>query len=619
MTDVVTREVQPTPEPDKPQSGFRVPHSVVGTPRRKVDAAAKVTGETRFADDLSLPRMLWCKLLRSREPHARIVRIDTSRAEKHPGVIAVLTGRDLPIPFGILPISQDEHALCPDRVRFVGDPVAAVAAIDEDTAADACNLIEVEYEKLPPIESIDDGLKAPESPEAVIHDYGDAGNVHKHIALEFGNVDAEMATADHVREDLFFFEGNTHLPMEQHASLAQWFPDGKVTVWSSTQTPHYLHRALSKVLEMPAAHVRVIATPNGGGFGGKSDPFNHEIVVAALARRTGRPVKIALTREEVFYCHRGRHPTLMRIKTGVKRDGRIVAMDFTSFLDGGAYGSYGVASTYYTGALQTVTYAVPHYRFRGVRVFTNKPPCGPKRGHGTPQPRFGQEVQLDKIAVALGRDPAELRLQQLVPAHSLTANWMRVETIALKQCIERVVDGSGWRSKWQKLPRGRGVGLACGAYLCGAGLPIYWNDLPHSGVQLRLDRSGEVTAFCGATEIGQGSDDVLVACVAEILGVDPLDVRAVTGDTGMTPVDLGSYSSRVTVMMGNAAIDAANKIKLQMAEAAAEQLGVSPERLSFGNGRVFHENQSMTFAQAAGCAEEKFGTLGAVGSYKPPR
>src|SRR5687768_7859165 len=340
-------------------------HKVIGTPRRKVDATAKVTGALRFADDLTLPRMLHCKLLRSRHPHARIVHIDTSRAAAADGVVAVLTGRDLPIPFGILPISQDEHALCPDHVRFVGDPVAAVAAIDEDIAADACDLIEVEYEKLPPIESVEDALASSGTSDALIHDYGDAGNVHKHIALEFGNVDAEMATADHVREDLFFFEGNTHLPMEQHASLAQWSPDGKVTVWSSTQTPHYLHRALAKVLEMPAAHVRVIATPNGGGFGGKSDPFNHEVVVAALARKTGRPVKIALTREEVFYCHRGRHPTLMRIKTGVKRDGRIVAMDFTSFLDGGAYGSYGVASTYYTGALQTVTYEVPAYRFRG--------------------------------------------------------------------------------------------------------------------------------------------------------------------------------------------------------------------------------------------------------------
>ncbi len=626
MTDVAERQPHPGVE-HKTQSEVRPAprapaHSVVGTARRKVDATAKVTGETRFADDLSLPRMLWCKLLRSREPHARIVRIDTSRALRHPGVVAVLTGRDLPIPFGILPISQDEHALCPDRVRFVGDPVAAVAALDEDTAADACDLIDVEYEKLTPIESVEDALASGDTPDERIHDYGDAGNVHKHIALEFGNVDAEMATADHVRDDIFFFEGNTHLPMEQHASLAQWSPDGKVTVWSSTQTPHYLHRALAKVLEMPAAHVRVIATPNGGGFGGKSDPFNHEIVVAAFARLTGRPVKIALTREEVFYCHRGRHPTLMRIKTGVKRDGRIVSMDFTSFLDGGAYGSYGVASTYYTGALQTVTYEVPNYRFRGARVFTNKPPCGPKRGHGTPQPRFALECQLDKIAEDLAIDPAVLRKRILQPANSITANWLRIGSMGLGQCIDAVVERSGWRTRHRQLPFGRGVGIACSSYISGAGLPIYWNSMPHSGVQLKLDRSGGVAAFCGSTDIGQGSDSVLAYCVADVLGIEPEDIRIVTGDTDLTPVDLGSYSSRVTLMTGNAAVQASERARDILAEGVSRKLNVPKSRLVFAERRVFDAESpdlGVTFAEAVQIAEGMFGTVGTTGSYTPPR
>jgi 4-hydroxybenzoyl-CoA reductase subunit alpha len=619
MPKVGDTKVETRVETDHSQSAVRSPQSVVGSRRRKVDATAKVTGETRFADDLSLPRMLWCKLLRSREPHARIVRIDTSRAARHPGVLAVLTGRDLPIPFGILPISEDEHALCPDRVRFVGDPVAAVAALDEDTAAEACELIDVEYEKLPPSESIEDALENTSTP---IHDYGDAGNVHKHIALEFGDVDAEMATADHVREDLFFFEGNTHLPMEQHAALAQWSADGKVTVWSSTQTPHYLHRALAKVLEMPAAHVRVIATPNGGGFGGKSDPFSHEIVVAALARLTGRPVKITLTREEVFYCHRGRHPTLMQIKTGVKRDGRIVAMDFTSFLDGGAYGSYGVASTYYTGALQTVTYEVPHYRFRGARVFTNKPPCGPKRGHGTPQPRFALECQLDKIAEDLSLDPADMRKRILQPANSVTSNWLRIGSMGLGQCIDAVVDRSGWKTRYRRLPLGRGVGLACSSYISGAGLPIYWNSMPHSGVQLKLDRSGGVAAFCGSTDIGQGSDSVLAYCVADVLGIEPEDIRIVTGDTDLTPVDLGSYSSRVTLMSGNAAVQAADRAREILANAVSRKLDVPKSRLVFAERRVFDAaspEKGVSFAEAVQIAEGMFGTVGTTGSYTPPR
>ena len=592
---------------------------VVGTPRRKVDATAKVTGALRYADDLFLPRMLHCKLLRSRHPHARIVRVDTTRAAVAEGVVAVLTGRDLPIPFGILPVSQDEHALCPDVVRFVGDPVAAVAATSEEAAANACELIEVEYEKLDPVETIEQGL-GPGKP--LIHDYGDDGNVHKRVSLEFGEVDAGLAAADHVREDFFFYEGNTHLPMEQHASLAEWSADGRVTVWSSTQTPHYLHKAISKVLEMSPAHVRIIATPNGGGFGGKSDPFNHEVVVAALARKTGRPVKIALTREEVFYCHRGRHPTLMRIKTGVKRDGSITAMDFTSFLDGGAYGSYGVASTYYTGALQTVTYEVPAYRFKGARVFTNKAPCGPKRGHGTPQPRFALEVHLDKIAEDLSLDPADMRRRMVQPPNSVTANWLRIGTMALGTCIDETVKASSWRDKFRKLPFGRGVGIACSSYISGAGLPIYWNSMPHSGVQLKLDRSGGVAAFCGSTDIGQGSDSVLAYCVAEVLGIEPVDIRIVTGDTDLTPVDLGSYSSRVTLMMGNAAIQAAERAKQQLIPAVADKLKVPAGRLVFADRRVFdaeNPGTGMTFAEAVQVAEARNGSIGSVGSYTPPR
>ena len=510
----------------------------MGAPRRRVDGRAKVTGQTRFADDIMLPRMLHCRLLRSTEPHARIARVDITRASQLDGVHLVLTGAAFPISYGILPVSHDEHALCRDKVRFVGDPVAAVIARDEVTADRAVDLIDVDYEPLRTFASPQDSL-AYDEPR--IHEYGDHGNVHKAVALQFGDVDHAIEGADHVFDDVFFFEGNTHLPIEQHAAVALRDPDGKLVVYSSTQTPHYLHRALAKALAMPAAHIRVIATPNGGGFGGKSDPFNHEIVVAKAALVLDRPVKICLNREEVFYCHRGRHPVLMRLRTGVTKDGRITGLDLQTLLDGGAYGSYGVASTFYTGALQTVTYDIPRYRFRGCRVFTNKPPCGPKRGHGTPQSRFGQEVQLDKIAERLAIDPADLRLGIVAPPDTLTANYLRVGTIGLAECIERVVARSGWREKFRKLPVGRGLGLACSSYLSGAGLPINWNDLPHSGVQLKLDRSGGVTVFCGATEIGQGSDDVLVAIVSEVLGIDPFDVRAVTGDTDLTPVDLGSY------------------------------------------------------------------------------
>ena len=602
------------------------PLNVIGKPFRKVDARAKCVGQTKFADDIVLPRMLFCRMLRSHLPHALIKSIDVSKALALPGVFAVITGKDLPIPYGILPVSQDEHALCIDKVRFVGDPVAAVAAIDEDVAFDAMNLIEVEYEPLNTISTIEEAVLID---EPRIHEYGDGGNVHKKVSLEFGNVDEGFAEADLVREDVFFYEGNTHLPMEQHAAVAHYDADQKLTLWSATQTPHYVHRALAKVLEMPASHIRVIATPNGGGFGGKSDPFNHEVAVSKLAMITGRPVKVTLTREEVFYCHRGRHPVLMKVKTGVKNDGAITAMHFQSFLDGGAYGSYGVASTFYTGALQTVTYEVPRYKFQGLRVFTNKPPCGPKRGHGTPQPRYALEIHLDKIAEQLRLDPVEIRRKHLVAPGSVTANYLRVGSMGLGQCIDKVVEGSDWKNRFsgwdpnnRKLPFGKGIGIACSSYICGAGLPIYWNNMPQSGVQLRLDRQGGVCVMCGSIDIGQGSDSILAYIVAEILGIDPFDIRVVTADTDLTPVDLGSYSSRVTLMTGNAAIQAAERARELLVMAVAEKLGVPIENLSLAERRVFDvENPELgvSFAEAVVLAESKFGTIGTVGSYTPPR
>jgi 4-hydroxybenzoyl-CoA reductase alpha subunit len=592
---------------------------VIGRARRRVDARAKVTGQTRFADDIFLPRMAHCKLLRSPHPHARLRNIDFSRALKHSGVYLVLTGKDLPIQYGILPVSQDEQALCVDHVRHVGDPVAAVIAREELTAFEALDLIDVDYEILPTIADPEEALA---TPEPRIHEYGEEGNIHKMVALEFGNVEEGFAQADEVFEDTFFYQGNTHLPIEQHASVAIKDPDGKLTIWSSTQTPHYLHRALAKVLEMPAAHIRVIATPNGGGFGGKSDPFNHEIVVSKAALVLDRPVKICLTREEVFYCHRGRHPILMKFKTGVKKDGTITGMHLQTLIDGGAYGSYGVASTFYAGALQTTTYHVPRYKYQGCRTFTNKPPCGPKRGHGTPQPRFGQEVQLDKIAERFKIDPTDLRLRIVESSNTVTANFLRLGTVNLGECIRRIVKASNWKEKFRKLPEGRGVGFACSAYLTGAGLPIYWNKMPHSGVQLKFDRGGGVTIFCGATEIGQGSDDVLAGIVAEVLGIDPFDVRLFTGDTDLGPVDLGSYSSRVTLMAGNAAIQAAERGKALLAEAVALKLEIPKERLRFAGGRVFDSaalEKGVAFAEAVCLAEARFGTIGTVGSYTPPK
>lgn len=585
----------------------------------RIDSYAKVTGAAKYADDIAPPRMLFGKLLRSTHAHARITRVDCSKALELPGVVAVATGDELPVRYGILPSSPDETVLAIDRVRYVGEPIAAVVADDELTAEEALNLIEIDYEPLPTIMTIEDALR--DDLPKIHEDSRKSNNVHKDVHLTFGDLEAGFAQADRIFEDEFFYEGNNHAAMEEHAVLAECGSDGKITLWSSTQTPHYLHRIAAQVLQIPASRVRVIAPPVGGGFGGKTEPFPHELAAAYLARKTGRPVKFALTRQEVFYTHRGRHPVKMKLKTGVKHDGTITACHLQTWLDGGAYSSYGVATTYYTGALSPVTYKIPAYAFDGCRVFTNKPPCGPKRGHGTTQPRFALESQLDKIADALGLDAAEYRKHIAVDPYSQTVNHLRITSCGIRECIDAATQRTEYANKHGKLPPGRGIGLAVSAYLCGAGLPIYWNPMPHSGAMVKVDRGGGVTVYCGTSECGQGSEHMLAVIVAETLGVDIMDVRVCAGDTDLTPVDLGSYSSRVTFMAGNAAHDAAESVRKNLAEAAATLLEIAPQQCGFANGRVFDvadPEQSVGFVEAAQAAEARFGTLVGVGSYTPP-
>src|SRR5438067_1379472 len=460
--------------------------SVIGRRLPKVNSWAHLTGEARYADDLFLPRMLYGRVLRSTRPHARIRRVDTGRALAYPGVVAVVTGADMPEKMGIMPSTQDETALAVDRVRYVGEPVAAVAALDEDIAFDALSLIQVDYEDLEPIFTIEEAL---EREDVKIHDEAKRANVFKEVHLSFGDLEGGFAAADHVRDDWFFFEGNTHAPIESHSAVASYGADDKLTLWTATQVPHYLHRELEKVLGLPRSRIRVIATPNGGAFGGKSDPFGHEFSAALLSMRTRRPVKITLDREEVFYAHRGRHPVKMRIRTGVKKDGEITAVHFQSYLDGGAYASYGIATTYYTGAL------------------------------------------------------------------------------------------------------------------------------------IRIDRGGGVTVMCGTSEIGQGADNMLAAVTAEALGILPEDVHVVSGDTSLAPVDLGSYSSRVTMMAGNAVKNAGLKLRALLFDVASEKLGVPEDRLATAYRKVYDlgdPSKAMPFVEAANLAEAKYGTLVAAGSYKPP-
>jgi 4-hydroxybenzoyl-CoA reductase subunit alpha len=595
---------------------------VIGTRQRKVDGTGKLTGSALYTDDIVLPGMLHGKILRSPHPHARILSIDTTLADALPGVHAVATGKEMPVAYGIIPWTRDEYPLCVDRVRYIGDAVAAVAAVDEDTALHALDQIRVEYEVLPAFLEPEDALQPGERETIHAGKPGKNGNITKHVHLAFGDVDRLLSESDVVIEGEYFFEGTTHTPIEPHCAVAYYDPAGKLTVWSATQVPHYLHRELARVLDLDVAKIRVVQPAVGGAFGGKSEPFDLEFCVARLAMKAGRPVKILYTREEVFYAHRGRHPMKMKYRTGAASDGTIKAVDGKILIDGGAYASFGLVTTYYSGQLLSAPYTFQSYRFDSTRVYTNKPACGPKRGHGSVQPRFAFEVQLDKIAEALNLDPMELRRRNFLGENQRTINELRVTSNGFLRCLDAVERASEWKQKFRRLPYGRGVGVAGSCYISGTNYPIYPNEMPQAAIQIQIERSGRVTVLTGASEIGQGSDSMVAYIAAEELGV-PLDyVRVFSADTDIVPVDLGAYSSRETFMVGNACVDAARKLRRQIQDVVGEAWSLPHTQVALAGGWAFDTSDTsrrLPISEAFNLTEAKLGPLAAVGSYNTPK
>ena len=597
---------------------------LIGTPMRKIEGLDKSTGRAVYTDDIVLPGMLHGKILRSPYPHARIVSIDVSEAKKLEGVHAVITGADIPTKYGIIPWTADEYPLCTDRVRYIGDGVAAVAAVDEDQAIRALELIQVEYEELPAFLDPYEALAADGS-TPYVHEpkkEGGNGNVTKQVQLEFGEVDELMVGSDVIVEGQYFFEGSTHTPIEPHCAIGLWDGVGKLTVWSATQVPHYLHRELARVLELDPARVRVLQPLVGGAFGGKSEPFDLEFCVAKLSMLAARPVKILYTREEVFYAHRGRHPFHMKYQMGSTNEGKLTSVNAEILLDGGAYASFGLVTTYYAGQLLCAPYSMPAYRFDSTRLYTNKPACGPKRGHGSVQPRFAFEIQIDKLSEKVGLDPFEFRRRNFIGSNTRTVNEMRVTSNGFLECLESVERASRWRRKFRRLPFGQGVGVAGSTYISGTNYPIYPNEMPQSGVQMQVDRSGRVSVFSGASEIGQGCDSMVAYIAAEELGVPLEYVRVLRGDTDFTPVDLGAYSSRVTFMLGNAAIDAATKLREMVQKAVAGEWEVEVSEVLLAGGMAMwapDTERQMPIREAFNLAESAFGTLGATGWYNTPK
>ena len=578
----------PTTNDHRPTTNF----STIGKSVAMIDAAEKTTGAGKYTDDLTLPGMLIGKILHSPYPHARIKRIDTSRAEALDGVVAVVTGPDAPNPFGILPVGHDEHALALDKVRYVGDNVACVAAISESIAEKAVDLIDVEYELLPAYFEPEDSMKAETN---LIHD-NKPHNLEKDYHHVFGDPDKGFATADCVLEARYLANEVTHAAMEPHSTLASFEIDphtgqsGRLIVWSSTQVPYYLQHKLSLVLDMPMQQIRVIKPLVGGGFGGKSEVIPLEIIAAVAARKAKAPVKITYTREEVFLAHRGRPRTIIDLKTGVNSDGRITAVKARVVQDGGAYCSYGVVTILYSGALLGALYDIPNIQYDGYRVLTNKPACGAMRGHGTVNVRFAFESQLDEIAAKLNIDPAEIRRRNLLTPPCVTINGLRVQSYGLPECIDQVVTRSKWSERRRHLPKARGLGIACSHYVSGAANSIIRSDMPHSTVNIKIDRDGGVVVYTGASDIGQGSDTMVAQIAAETLGCSLGRVRVIAADTDLTPIDIGSYSSRVTFMNGNATLRAAEQVKKQIAAAAAKKMGCAAEDLLFREDQVTRSN-----------------------------
>ncbi len=603
-----------------PATASGSPYRLLGGRIPYVEGPLKVTGRAEYTDDIHRSGTLVGRVLRSPWAHARIRSIDTTEARSLPGVAAVLTGEAYPTPFGVLPITHDETMLAVGKVRYIGDMIAAVAAVDEPTAERALAMIRIDVEPLPEFSDPRTGLTRVPEP---IHERGLLGsNIQKQVLQHFGDVDAAFARAGATVRVRGQFAGVTHAFTEPLVTIAEATPDGRLTVWSATQVPHYLHRTLHEVLGIPMHRIRVIKPEVGGGFGGKSDPLPHELACAALSLATGRPVKMLFDREEVFYTNHGRHPTQNDVRIAAEADGTLLAYDIDTIIEGGAWSSFGTVTTYYNGVLAMGPYRVPNFRYRGRRVYTNKPPSGAMRAHGGTNIRYAVEVGLDELAEQLSIDPFDLRERNALPPHSTTVNQFRITSTSFRACLRAVRERSGWASKFRRLPYGRGIGLGCGFYISGSNSPIHFTPkMPQCTVHLKADMDGGIAVHCMQADIGQGSNTLMAAIVAEVLGVDLERVHVQRVDSDVSPIDLGSYSSRVTFMMGNAARRAAEGMRRQLVEAAAALLGYPAEQLEVVHERIQVRHRpevGVDFMGALNRAMEAGGALQSSGAYSSP-
>jgi 4-hydroxybenzoyl-CoA reductase subunit alpha len=591
-----------------------VPAHNIGQYVPMVDGPEKVSGKARYTADILQPGMLAGRIFRSPYSHGEIVEVDVSEAEKLPGVVAIVTGAACDKTFGVLPIARTEHPLARDKVRYRGEPGAAVAAVDDATAREAIRRIRLNVRELPAYYTAQAAL----APDAALLHARKPSNLERDVFFELGKVDEGFAEADLVREGTYNCAEVCQNQMEMHAAVADYDAvRDRMTVHASTQVPYYVHLMLAQILDMDMSRIRVIKPHVGGGFGCRTETLNVELIAALLARKACGAVRIVTNREETFITHRGRPETDIRMKIGLRRDGRITAVECACDQRGGAHSGYGVVTILYAGSMLYALYDLHNVRYIGRRVLTNTPPCGAFRGHGTVDVRFAFESLLDQMAGELGLDPLAVRRANYLTAPTFTDNDLMVNSYGLPECVDWVERQSGWHARKGTLPKGKGLGFACSHYISGASKPVNWTGEPHATVKIKLDFDGSLVVLSGAADIGQGSSTILVQTVAEVLGLDMGRVRVVTGDSEVVPKDNGSYSSRVTFMVGNAAIDAAQNLKRLLVQAAARKLEARPEDIEC-LGEIYRagaQDKGATFEEVVTEALKDTGTITVTGNY----
>ncbi len=587
-------------------------YAIVGQRMPRTDSVAKVTGVAKYTADISLPGMLYGKILRSPYAHARIVSIDTARAERLPGVRAVVTGRDIaPVKFGVFKKTRDQYLLAIDRVRYMGEEVAGVAAIDEDIAEEALSLIKVEYEELPivldPLAAMEDG--APQLHAHVEHNIGAQG------VINFGDVDEAFRQSNRIYEDRFVTSKMNHAQMEPYAALAAYDSSGKLDIWVPNQSPFTRRKGLSNALKMPLNRIRVHHVHIGGAFGGRSDALPAEFIAALLSIKTSRPVRIVYSREEDMIATRHKHAAIVELKMGVKLDGTIMGKDIRVILDGGAYMSSGLIATFDLSTKAEAVYRVPNIRYEGSRIYTNKTPCSMQRIHGN-QLVLAEEMTLDRIAEELGLDPVEMRLRHACQAGDVLPSGSKITSFALSETIDKAVAASEWRRKKGKLPSGRGIGLACCTGFAGFNMGFRLN----SAALVKFNEDGSCTLFTGNVDNGQGNESMLVQIASEAMGIPVKDIALVCADSELTPQDPGNYPMLAAFCSGNAVRLAGLDAKEQIVKIAAETMGVSASELEVKDSRVFVKRETqkaMRVADIVKLAFQSGNTILGRGAYTP--